>query len=189
MVALGVAGAIGAVLGVVLVGRGEPSAGGATATSHPSGRPLAAAVHRTDARPDLPAGQRAFAPHRPLATTREGLTYYSAQPSTIPVGNIQFCAQGNYNAQIQIMPAPIPGSSATPLGLYSYILQPHPDDPGKACWMIPWETYGRFVDVEITGFDPATGQPFFVGRTQFNSHSGLGLGAEGTSASPFWWQW
>ncbi len=166
--ALGAVGALGGVLGGVLAG----NAGAGTAVAGPArGHLPVLSGHSGGTRSERTAGRPAG---QPLGFTGT---------STIPVGNIQFCAQGDYAAMIDVHPAPVPGTRMTSRGVASVVIP-----PGQ-CWMSPLNTLGQPAEVVMTGFDNSTGQPFFVGQTEWNSACGLGLGAEGTSGSPFWWEW
>ncbi len=170
--ALGAAGALGGLVTAVFAGQGRADTTVAAPARAPSSL-AAASGHSGGTRFGRPIGAHAAA-GGPLAFTGT---------STIPVGNIQLCAQGDYDAVIDVHPAPVPGSEMTSKGVSSFVLP-----PGQ-CWIHALDTLGQSAEVDITGIDCSTGQTFSVGRTEWNSASGLGLGAEGTSGSPFWWEW
>jgi hypothetical protein len=175
-VSLGVVGTVGAVLGAVLVGRGDSGAI-APAASGPSGSRPVDTAHATHSRSDRPVRNDtvgAASPHARLGW---------ASASTIPAGKLQFCVQGDYWASFHIEPVPIPGTAGTTFGSRALAMPP------GGCELMEFPTHGQWVPVEMMGFDPATNRPFWVGRAFYNSTYGLGLGTEGTASSPFWWQW
>lgn len=111
-----------------------------------------------------------------------GQNYASA--STIPAGQLQICAQGDYTAYITQRPAPIPGTNMTTRGMSSRAVAP------SQCWMQPVNTSGQWARVDVFGIRP-DGSQFSLGSQWYNSSvSGLGIGAEGKlSTGPYVWVW
>ncbi|MEV0401587.1 hypothetical protein [Actinoallomurus sp. NPDC050550] len=107
-----------------------------------------------------------------------------AAASTIPTGELQICAQGNYSVFIFQQPAPIPGTNMTTTGVGSTVMSP------GHCWLQPVDTAGQWARVDVTGLRP-DGSQFSLGSQWYNSSvSGLGIGAEGSwSTGPFVWTW
>jgi hypothetical protein len=107
----------------------------------------------------------------------------AASASTIPNGNIQICAQGDYPAFIHILSTSIPNSGGeTTRDLSSPI-----EYPGS-CWWTPFDTAGQWVQVDVVGIH-SDGQQFYIGSYWWNSSSGLGIGAEGDQWSPWTQTW
>ncbi len=108
-------------------------------------------------------------------------TAVSASASTIPNGQIQICAQGNYPAYIHILPRSL-GNGATTTGMASVLI-----NPGQ-CRTYGFNTLGGANQVDVVGIRP-NGSEFYIGSQWWNSATGLGLGAEGTPSNPYIWQW
>jgi hypothetical protein len=115
-----------------------------------------------------------------LVVASSGLDYAAA--STIPRGELQICAQGDYSAFIWQRPM-----NATSRGVAS-----EPETPGHPhdCWLQPVDTGGQWSQVDVIGVRP-DGSQFSLGSQWYNSSvSGLGIGAEGSwSAGPYVWTW
>lgn len=103
----------------------------------------------------------------------------SASASTIPFGELQICAQGNYGAFVHVLPPP-----GTTLGDFASTIQ----WPGQ-CWTEPVTTDGQWAQVDVVGLR-SDGSEFYIGSEWYNSSvSGMGIGAEGSSDSPYIWTW
>lgn len=126
----------------------------------------------------ITAGLAAVVATAGLATA----TATSASASTIPNGQIQLCAQGNYPAYIHILDRQINDSGASTGGFASTIV-----NPGD-CWITSFNTHGGANQVDVVGLRP-DGSEFYIGSQWWNSATGLGLGAEGSPESPYIWQW
>lgn len=106
----------------------------------------------------------------------------TASASTIPGGQLQICAQGNYDVFVHVLPEPLPGGG-TSLETYSTL-----ETPGS-CWQEPVNTDGQWAQVDVVGVNP-DGFQFYIGSEWYNSSvSGLGIGAEGTNTSPYLYTW
>lgn len=106
-----------------------------------------------------------------------------ASASTIPAGHIQICAQGSYPAYIHLLSEPVPNSN-----LYTRDLSSPVQESGQ-CWWTAFDTGGAWVQVDVVGVHPSSGQDFYIGSYWWNSSSGLGIGAEGTESAPWMEQW
>jgi hypothetical protein len=106
-----------------------------------------------------------------------------ASASTIPYGNLQFCAQGSYPAYVHVLREPIGfGGGTSPETISTIVF------PGQ-CWMNPVSTAGVWAQVDIVGLR-SNGSEFWVGNSWYNSSvSGIGLGAEGSEWNHWYWQW
>jgi hypothetical protein len=111
-----------------------------------------------------------------------GLSATPAAASTIPDGHIQLCAQGNYSAYIHILSEPVGGGETTQT-LESTIV------PAGQCWWTGFNTLGRSVQVDVVGIYNVSHQEFYIGSEWWNSSTGLGIGAEGKSTSPWIQTW
>ena len=106
----------------------------------------------------------------------------TASASTIPFGELQLCAQGNYPAFVHVLSVQGPNGLST--GDSASTIQ----SPGQ-CWMSPVNTLGQWAQVDVVGLHP-DGSQFYIGSEWYNSSvSGMGIGAEGSSDSPFIWTW
>lgn len=127
----------------------------------------------------------------------------SASASTIPAGQIQICAQGDYSAFIHVLGNVRPDPNyRDPSGLqqaFTSVQPTHPADPGggvvssvvspQQCQVLGLDTAGATAQVDVVGLRP-DGSEFYITSSSWNSsQSGLGIGTEGTSAAPFVWQW
>jgi hypothetical protein len=107
-----------------------------------------------------------------------GVTMTSASASTIPFQHVQLCSQGNYTTYALF---PDRGGLETTLV------------PAGTCWYEPlgpisgvgWEP------VEIYGeWNTHPGTYFYIGTEYYNANvSGIGIGAEGTTTSPWLETW
>ena len=104
-----------------------------------------------------------------------------ASASTIPNGQIQLCAQGNYRAYVHVLPRDLGDGSST-TGMMSTLV-----NPGD-CWISGFNTHGGANQVDVVGIR-SNGSEFYIGSQWWNSATGLGLGAEGTESNPYIWQW
>jgi hypothetical protein len=97
----------------------------------------------------------------------------SASASTIPGGQLQICALGNYPAFVHIL-----------ANYETSTIQ----SPGQ-CWQEPVNTNGQWDQIDVVGLNP-DGSQFYIGSEWYNSSvSGMGIGAEGTTDSPYIWTW
>ncbi len=109
-------------------------------------------------------------------------TSAAASASTIPYGNVQLCAQGNYGAFVHVLPVYLGNGLWT--GDVTSTVQ-----PAGACWMQRVNTGGQWAQVDVVGIH-SDGSEFYIGSRWYNSGvSGIGLGAEGTEWSPSIWTW
>ena len=106
----------------------------------------------------------------------------SASASTIPNGQIQICAQGNYRAYIHILPRTINDSGFNTGGMASVLI-----NPGQ-CRIYTFNTHGGANQVDVVGIRP-DGSEFYIGSQWWNSNTGLGLGAQGSPSNAYIWQW
>jgi hypothetical protein len=106
----------------------------------------------------------------------------SASASTIPGGQLQLCAQGNYSAFVHVLSEPLPGGGT------SREFESTIQSPGQ-CWQEPVDTAGQWAQVDVVGIYP-DGSQFYIGSESYNSSvAGMGIGAEGTTDSPYIWTW
>ncbi|MEV0406598.1 hypothetical protein [Actinoallomurus sp. NPDC050550] len=112
-----------------------------------------------------------------------------AAASTIPTGELQICAQGDYSAFIQPVASATSRENQTAATPARQSLANEIVSPGH-CFVLPFDTYGQWARVEVTGVRP-DGSQFSLGSQWYNSSvSGLGIGAEGSwSTGPFVWTW
>ncbi|MCX2731487.1 hypothetical protein OOZ19_14675 [Saccharopolyspora sp. NFXS83] len=108
-------------------------------------------------------------------------TVATASASTVPDGQVQICAQGDYAAYVDIHPVELGGGMTSP-GFMSTVQKP------GSCWQSKVNTSGATAPVDVWGIR-ADGSKFHVGASSFNSKTGLGLGAQGTAAAPSMAQW
>jgi hypothetical protein len=109
----------------------------------------------------------------------------AASASTIPNGQLQICSQGNYWSYIHVLSAPVPGGNGMTTQTFASTLVA----PGT-CWKQPVNTLGAWVQVDVVGLYNTSGHEFYIGSQWYNSSvAGLGIGAEGTTTSPFIWTW
>jgi hypothetical protein len=102
-------------------------------------------------------------------------TAAAASASTIGVGQVQICAQGNYAAYI-VFPR---------RGGYTSTIVPQ-----GQCWI---KTMGgvKSEPIEVYGvWNTHPDQSFYIGTEWYDgADSGIGIGAEGVSTSPYLWTW
>jgi hypothetical protein len=98
-----------------------------------------------------------------------------ASASTIPTGEVQICAQGNYAAYIEFPDLNDSTSTVVPQG---------------QCWISPVHSDG-WEPIDVYGiWNTHPGQSFYIGTEWYDEAvSGIGIGAEGTSTSPYLWTW
>lgn len=106
----------------------------------------------------------------------------TASASTIPDGQFQLCAQGNYAVAGWIDSVPLDDASST-MGMGTRIV-----NPGDCVIMDAPPTFGRTAPVTVVGY-AADGSEFTVGYHGWNSSDGLGLGAQGTPGQHALWSW
>jgi hypothetical protein len=116
-----------------------------------------------------------------------------ASASTIPLGQLQLCAQGDYPVYLVQRSVPIPGTNMTTTSVGSVGIGPgQPVSSGQqpGCWQEQVNTHGQWAPVEVYGTRP-DGSAFSLGTQWYNSSvSGLGIGAEGKlSTGPYVWTW
>jgi hypothetical protein len=105
-----------------------------------------------------------------------------ASASTIPTGQLQICAQGNYAAFVHVLPVDL-GGGATTMGFASSI-----QNPGS-CWINNVSTFDRWAQVDVVGIRP-DGSEFYITSYWVNSSvSGLGIGTQGTVEAPYVYIW
>lgn len=111
-----------------------------------------------------------------------------ASASTIPDGHIQICAQGNYRVFIRVLSEPVPNSNLLTAGLRSATVSPNKGS--ASCWKNPgtFTTLGQTVQVDVVGVK-SDGSDFYIASEWWNSATGLGIGAEGTTSSPWLETW
>jgi hypothetical protein len=108
-----------------------------------------------------------------------GASITAASASTIPYQHVEICAQGNYTAEAYF---------STGLGNFWTTLI-----PPNTCW------YENVPDAGGTGAQPISvygfwnthpNENFYIGTEYYNPYSsGLGIGAEGVTTSPYLWTW
>ncbi|MFR9730973.1 hypothetical protein ACL03H_17245 [Saccharopolyspora sp. MS10] len=96
-------------------------------------------------------------------------------------GKVEFCAQGNYAAYVEIHPVDLGGGSSS-AGMASTI-----QNPGQ-CWKHSFDSAGATAPVDVWGIR-ADGSTFHVGASSYTTGAGIGLGAQGTPANPSMVQW
>ena len=107
-----------------------------------------------------------------------------AAASTIQNGWLQLCAQGNYSAFIHVLPVNL-GNGATTEDYQSPIVR-----AGGPCWWAPVNTDNQWAQVDVVGIYNGSGQQFYIGSEWYNGNvSGMGIGAEGSSTSPWIQKW
>jgi hypothetical protein len=104
-----------------------------------------------------------------------------ASASTIPNGQIQICAQGDYPAFIHILPRDL-GEYGSTGGLATVNIP-----PGQ-CQIYNFDTAGGYNQVDVVGIRP-DGSEFYLGSHWWNSATGLGLGAQGNPSNAYIWHW
>lgn len=108
-----------------------------------------------------------------------------ASASTIPNGHIQICAQGSYPAFIHVLSKNLGNGLST--GTFSSAVE-SPNEGSSSCWWTQFDTHGQSVQVDVVGLD-SNGNQFYIGSRWWNSSTGLGIGAEGSSSSPWIETW
>jgi len=112
-----------------------------------------------------------------------GLGATSASASTIQNGYLQLCAQGNYSAFVHVLPVDL-GGGLTTRSYESFVV------PAGQCWWAPVDTAGQWAQVDVVGIYNDSGQEFYIGSEWYNGNvSGMGIGAEGASTSPWIQTW
>jgi hypothetical protein len=107
-----------------------------------------------------------------------GATMASASASTIPYQHVEVCAQGNYTAWAEFPTRGGFETTAIAPGTCWYQAMP----PFGATGSEPVNVYG------VWNTDP--GQSFYIGTEYYNPEvSGIGIGAEGVTTSPYLWTW
>ena len=102
-------------------------------------------------------------------------TAAAASASTIPGGTVQICAQGNYTAYIVF---PYRGGFASTLV------------PRGQCW-INYMGGNSWEPIKVYGvWNTHPDQSFYIGTEWYDGAvSGIGIGAEGSTTSPYLWTW
>ena len=117
-----------------------------------------------------------------VAAAAVALSATSASASTIQNGYLQLCVQGDYAAFVNVLPVSL-GGGLTTREYESTIVQ-----PGQ-CWWAPVETDGQWAQVDVVGVNN-DGSQFYIGSEWYDGEvSGMGIGAEGTSTSPWITTW
>jgi hypothetical protein len=108
-----------------------------------------------------------------------GASITGASASTIPYQHVEICAQGNYTAQAYF---------STGLGNFWTTLI-----PAGTCWYedVPGAGGTGWQAIEIYGFwNTHPNQNFYIGTEFYNpASSGIGIGAEGVTTSPYLLTW
>lgn len=108
-----------------------------------------------------------------------------ASASTIKNGWVQLCAQGNYDAYFDIPSTPIPGTGEVSQERESTIVE------AGTCGWWPEDTSGATTTIKVYGIYNVSHQRFYIGGEggYRSSATGVGIGAEGTSTSPWLQRW
>ncbi|MEU6131468.1 hypothetical protein ABZ805_20040 [Saccharopolyspora sp. NPDC047091] len=104
----------------------------------------------------------------------------TAASAAVP-GKIEFCAQGDYAAYVEVHSVDLGGGMSSP-GMASTI-----QNPGQ-CWNHDFSSAGPNAPVDVWGIR-ADGSTFHVGASTYNAGSGIGLGAQGSEGNPSMVQW
>ncbi len=109
-----------------------------------------------------------------------GASMVSASASTIPYQHVEVCAQGNYTAYAQF-PSGLGGFETTLIPPGTCWYESVPAVGGATGWQ-PINVYG------IWNTHPD--QSFYIGTEWYNADvSGIGIGAERVTTSPYLWTW
>ncbi|MCA1189009.1 MULTISPECIES: hypothetical protein [unclassified Saccharopolyspora] len=108
-------------------------------------------------------------------------TVGAAAASAAEPGAVQFCAQGDYAAYVDIHSVDLGDGTLSP-GMLSTV-----QEPGQ-CWESDLGSIGPDAPVDVWGIR-ADGSTFHVGASTVDPGSGTGLGAQGTAANPSLAQW
>ncbi|MDT5040606.1 MAG: hypothetical protein QOE51_1591 [Actinoplanes sp.] len=108
-----------------------------------------------------------------------GLAAAPASASTIQNGWLQFCVQGPYDAFVHVLSTNVPNSG----GMMTREFLSTVMGPGECHWW-PVNTLGQWAQVDVVQVK-SNGSQRWINDVFYNSNTGLGVGATGTSDSPW----